>query len=204
MPPPVDADGDGVPDTLDNCPQISNPDQKDTDGDGQGDACDSDDDNDGVPDTADAFPLDKNESRDTDGDGIGDNADNCPLTANPDQSDDDHDGIGNVCEPPDDADDVVTPGVMHGSGMIAAGATRNWFGFLAREGASGADRGWLRVTVRTPATWKGKKRQPARVDHFTGYTLTGVEFSDDPATRPGKRRKLATDTVQFAGTGRYN
>jgi M6 family metalloprotease-like protein len=34
-----DADGDGVPDNVDNCPLVANPDQKDTDGDGIGDAC---------------------------------------------------------------------------------------------------------------------------------------------------------------------
>jgi hypothetical protein len=34
-----DKDGDGVPDNIDNCPLVPNPDQKDSDGDGQGDAC---------------------------------------------------------------------------------------------------------------------------------------------------------------------
>ncbi len=35
----VDSDDDGVPDALDNCPRVPNPDQPDTDGDGVGDAC---------------------------------------------------------------------------------------------------------------------------------------------------------------------
>ena len=35
-----DADGDGVPDELDNCPQVANADQADSDGDMIGDACD--------------------------------------------------------------------------------------------------------------------------------------------------------------------
>ena len=56
-----DDDDDGIPDTADNCPLVSNPDQADTDGDGLGDACDPDDDNDGIPD----------------------NEDNCPKVANP-------------------------------------------------------------------------------------------------------------------------
>jgi hypothetical protein len=38
--PPADADGDGVPDSTDNCLSVANPDQADSDGDGIGDACD--------------------------------------------------------------------------------------------------------------------------------------------------------------------
>ena len=35
----VDTDGDGFANTIDNCPNTPNPDQKDSDGDGIGDAC---------------------------------------------------------------------------------------------------------------------------------------------------------------------
>jgi Ca2+-binding RTX toxin-like protein len=53
-----DGDGDGLGDSQDNCPGLANPDQTNTDGDAQGDACDPDDDNDGAADATDPFPLD--------------------------------------------------------------------------------------------------------------------------------------------------
>ncbi|MDX6585873.1 MAG: hypothetical protein QOI31_346 [Solirubrobacterales bacterium] len=37
---PEDADGDGVPNSQDNCVDVANPEQTDTDGDSKGDACD--------------------------------------------------------------------------------------------------------------------------------------------------------------------
>lgn len=83
-----DLDNDSVPDDFDNCPNASNSDQQNTDGDGQGNACDNDDDNDGVNDFADAFPFDPTETLDTDLDGIGNNAD----------WDDDNDGVLDVVD----------------------------------------------------------------------------------------------------------
>lgn len=51
---------DGLPDNIDNCQDVSNPDQIDTDNDGVGDACDN------CPSIA------NNNQLDTDGDGVGD------------------------------------------------------------------------------------------------------------------------------------
>lgn len=70
-----DADGDGMPDTTDNCPSTPNPDQADDDADGIGNACDN------CPSTANA------DQTDTDGDGLGDACD-----------DDDNDGFSDTVE----------------------------------------------------------------------------------------------------------
>jgi Zn-dependent metalloprotease len=44
---------------------------------------------------------------DSDSDGVADAQDNCPLTSNPDQTDTDSDGKGNVCDADDDGDGVL-------------------------------------------------------------------------------------------------
>lgn len=70
-----DTDGDGIPDSGDNCPRQINIDQKDGNGNGIGDVCD-----------------------DYDYDGVSTYIDNCPTIANPDQKDTDQDGIGDTCD----------------------------------------------------------------------------------------------------------
>ena len=49
----VDTDGDGIPDSRDNCVAVKNADQRDSDGDGYGDACDADANNDGIVNSLD-------------------------------------------------------------------------------------------------------------------------------------------------------
>ena len=70
----LDKDADGIPDQSDNCPNVANPNQLNTDGDSLGNACDLDDDNDGMPDTYEISmgfdPLNSSDaSADADGDG---------------------------------------------------------------------------------------------------------------------------------------
>jgi cysteine-rich repeat protein len=122
---PDDKDGDGIKDSVDNCPTMFNPvrpmdngAQLDTDGDRVGDACD-------------VCPLETGTAcvtpnpADDDGDGVPTWRDNCPFLANRDQADGDADGKGDACDgcpaqaegtcetadPSDpDLDGVLTPG----------------------------------------------------------------------------------------------
>ena len=80
-----------VGDACDNCPELSNPDQTDTDGNGIGDVC---------------------ECRDIDGDGVCWVDDNCPNDYNQNQIDCDYDGVGDICDadtidPDNDGVDVI-------------------------------------------------------------------------------------------------
>lgn len=81
----VDRDDDGIANAYDNCIDVTNPDQTDSDADTQGDVCDTDD----------------------DGDGVADVDDNCPLVANVDQQDSNSDGLGDACDSDTDGDGVI-------------------------------------------------------------------------------------------------
>ncbi len=97
----TDDDGDGIPDTDDDCPEhreTHDPAQPDYDGDG-------------CPDP------------DNDSDDVDDENDNCPNTYNPNQADTDGDGLGDACDPSPggnqgggDDDQCVEKEVLHEHG----------------------------------------------------------------------------------------
>jgi Ca2+-binding RTX toxin-like protein len=116
----VDHDGDRVSDARDNCPDLANFSQQDSDSDGVGNACDTtptgDTDADGVDNGQDNCPsianptqtdtdgdgqgnaCDTTPTGDTDADGVDNSQDNCPSIANPTQTDTDGDGQGDACD----------------------------------------------------------------------------------------------------------
>ena len=116
-----DSDSDGILDTTDNCISAANPDQTDTDLDGQGDACDLDNDNDGIPDIQRQLQVHAQPDTVRRGPGMRavtsatptptatascGTADNCPLVPNTDQTDTDQDSKGDDCDTDDDNDAV--------------------------------------------------------------------------------------------------
>lgn len=110
-----DNDGDGVADDVDNCPSDSNPSQRNSDGDGFGDACDTDKDDDTVLNAADNCPIVANtdgQSDDADADTVGDACDACVGTAASTAVDNDGCSLDQYC--PCDLDDDGNAWASHG------------------------------------------------------------------------------------------
>jgi len=125
--PPLDSDGDGISDYVDNAPYVANAPRLDMNTDG---AVNYKDQLDNDYDTVLGNPEDPSTwvrlgdaaDPDSDNDGVANAADNCPLTYNPTQADSDHDGIGDACDPllnRDTDSDGVLDSIHSGEPMFA-------------------------------------------------------------------------------------
>ncbi|MBL9171998.1 MAG: thrombospondin type 3 repeat-containing protein [Verrucomicrobiales bacterium] len=187
-----DADGDGIPDVEDNCPENPNPDQRDLDADGFGDACDPDRDGDGWADSEDNCPEAFNPlQEDTDGDGLGNacdgdldgdgwpnDRDNAPAIFNRHQADTDGDGIGDAQDGDaplkDGSFEALTPGLWWSEGVNHQP--------LARWGAEGPSGSRIAVAaVATPGS------SPAQGNRWVLFNI-----SDAP---PGGSLSLTVETA---------
>lgn len=151
----VDTDGDGIADSVDNCPAIANPDQADADGDGVGNVCEAG-------------------GADTDGDGVADSTDNCPANANSDQADTDGDGVGNVCDPTPQADVFNWTGNTRLTTIATSGLLANDLpGSVITAVNTASTQGTVNVTLATGAfTYDPPVGLQNVVDTFT-YTVAG-------------------------------
>ena len=156
----TDSDGDYIPDFLDNCPNVQNPNQEDANGDGIGDAC--------AP------------KPDGDGDGVPDALDNCAGYPNADQADSDGDGYGDVCDGTPygpGSEPLPPPGyVPEGSADGGGGDRKNASDPTPREVASGDLNEQVYELKEAPSSTitRDSQQQPA--------TVNGVEQGADPST----------------------
>jgi hypothetical protein len=146
----ADDDADGVDDSGDNCPAVSNPDQANLDGDSLGDACDPDDENDGVSD----------------------GSDNCPSIANADQANADGDAQGNACDADDDND-----GVPDASDACPTQAAATPTGCPASGGGGPGGGGAPSDTDPPPASLAGSKTQ--KLGGSVSVTVACTSVSED-------------------------
>lgn len=194
---PADADSDGVPDYLDNCPDTPNENQADGDDDGFGDVCDNcptvenadqdDTDGDDVGDVCDnCVTVENTDQADFDADNAGDVCDNCPCLHNPDQLDNDGNGVGDACEtelaivlswPPDGAIDARQPSNLDGSEL---------FGWTSVEITFNGD-----VSGMTPSdftvTELGGARITAPIAKLAVTSANTIRITLDDRFEPGAR-----------------
>jgi subtilisin family serine protease len=104
----LDADGDDWNHDADNCPQIFNPLQQDSDGDGLGNECDPDIDGDGLGNTEEQTYGADPYNADSDGDGLGDGDEAAVHGTDPVNADTDGDGMSDGDEIAQGRDPLVS------------------------------------------------------------------------------------------------
>ena len=133
-----DSDDDGVADEDDVCPEVSDPDQADLDGDEVGDACDDDLDGDGLSNIDEEDEGTDPYKPDSDDDGLND-GDEIEIGADPLDPDTDRDGLldGEDEHPTSNSQRLVAP---EGCGCGTAGSgglTAGWWWLVAGVGVLG-------------------------------------------------------------------
>jgi hypothetical protein len=193
----LDSDQDGVTDAEDNCPNVRNPMQEDTDSNGTGDACNSheDHDDDDWANDLDNCPVQPNPTqKDTDSNGRGDacnnhydedgdewenNLDNCYYTPNPMQEDSDGDGYGDACPQPThfcyhlDAwgnEPGEDPDVFFDDNEAWKAWLRNQF--FGCDVAAASTQWWSRNNSTGEESWSDYPDNPGTRCHERGYNMS--------------------------------
>jgi PKD domain/Thrombospondin type 3 repeat len=158
----TDTDGDGVPDSSDNCPNDANPNQADTDLDGMGDECDS---NAFVP------------AVETEADDVTDGVEGSPMSTNGAFSD-------------ADGNDTLTITKQSGAGTVTPGTDGAWsWSYTSADQGSGtvvvqASDGDLDHAVATDSfDWTAVNAAPTVVAGFSGASAdcqTSATLNVDP------------------------
>jgi hypothetical protein len=196
--PPLDTDGDGISDYVDNAPYNANAPRLDMNTDGavnQKDQLDNDFDT-VIGDPADPatwIRLGDVVDTDDDNDSVPDAVDNCPLVPNNTQADMDGDGVGDACDPLDSRDqdaDGIPDGPLPGDPMQAAilAARTTWESgtthFVVRVDALGRffqnefTQLMTDAALQSPADWAAKCWQnydPGDIPDQPNYEPCGID-----------------------------
>ncbi len=159
----TDTDSDGVNNDTDNCPDIANSEQIDTDGDTLGDACDDDDDNDGINDSLDLALLDASVCYDADGDGC----DDCSVGT---------DGFGPLADndTANDGADLDGDGLCDlGDDDLTDGRPLVHYKFNAADGATVLDHGLMQAPATVIGSVTAADDEEGHVQE--AYTLSGSD-----------------------------